>query len=89
MIHEDLSATIQRVTREQAAEDIDMTESAYKGPYWVMVLRANGSVANTGTSFATTAEAYAFVGGLDMAARLFGCRVLLSQSADERASLKG
>jgi hypothetical protein len=69
-------------------ERCEVLSEADRGPFWVRVLRRNGSIANSGANFATTREAYAFVEGLDMAARLFGCRVLLDQSAEDRASLR-
>jgi len=46
------------------------------GPYWVRLLGPNGTVANTGESFATRAEAIAFAAGLDMMARQQGVRVI-------------
>jgi hypothetical protein len=70
MTDETLSAVLE--TRE-------VTSEADDGPFHVTLLRRNGTVANTGCSFATKAEARAFVAGLDMAARLFDSRAFLDE----------
>jgi hypothetical protein len=53
---------------------------ADRGVYWLSVLYPNGQVANSGTSFASEADALLFLEGLDMAARLHDSRVLLMEA---------
>lgn len=50
------------------------------GPYWVRLLGPDGTVANTGESFATRGEAIAFAAGLDMMARQQGVRVIFDDA---------
>lgn len=50
-----------------------------RGPYWVAIFNADGSCANTGTSFASDHDARVFIEGLDMAARLFNARITLQE----------
>ena len=66
---------------------LETVSDADDGPYWVTLLNPDMTVANTGRSFGTRAEARAFADGLDMAARMFNARVLFDETVRLEAKI--
>jgi hypothetical protein len=65
-------ASLRAVCTREPNVDLEFDE----GPFRLVFVRNNGSVANTGRRFASLADARLFAEGADLVARLVGGRVL-------------